>query len=64
MPHRLTVVILTVVILVGLLIWQDQRWRLVEQCASRGGVWDGARSKCRRAPIRILIEKNLKRSGY
>jgi len=62
MSYRLTIVVLTVVILVGLLVWQEHRWRLVEICAQRGGVWDGAQSRCRRMPIRIILEKNLKRS--
>lgn len=61
MPYRLTIVVLTVVILVGLLVWQEHRWQLVENCTKRGGLWDGARSQCRRTPIRIILEKNLKR---
>ena len=62
MNYRIAAAVAAALILLGLLIWQEQRWRMVDACAKRGGIWDGAHSKCRLVPIRILIEKNLKRT--
>lgn len=48
--------------LLTLLIWQDQRWKMVDACHSRGGVWDGPTSKCRLVPARIFIGRELNRT--
>lgn len=45
----------------GLLIWQDQRYRLVGECHASGGQWDGPSGRCRPVP-RIFIERGLKRT--
>jgi hypothetical protein len=48
-------------LLVVLLIWQDARYRLVEDCHARGGQWDGPASRCRPIP-KIFLERDLKRT--
>ncbi|MCB1512239.1 MAG: hypothetical protein KDJ36_15170 [Hyphomicrobiaceae bacterium] len=62
MNTRLAIAAFVTTILVGLLIWQESRMRLVRACTTNGGLWDGANSRCRTVPIRIFLEKNLKRS--
>jgi len=62
MSHRLTIAILTGSVLLLLLAWQEHRVALVRNCVQAGGLWDGPTSKCRPAPVRIQIEKDLKRS--
>lgn len=62
MKTRLIIAAFATTVLVGLLLWQESRMRLVRKCVESGGAWDGANSKCRSLPLRIIIEKNLKRS--
>jgi len=62
MTNRIIASAIAIFILIGLLIWQDKRWQLVNACTSTGRLWNGARSKCHQMPTRIFIEKNLKRS--
>ncbi len=50
------------VILLGLLLWQNHRWSMVQACHHTGGVWDGTASKCRLVPARIFIGRELNRT--
>ncbi|HUS97162.1 MAG TPA: hypothetical protein VMX97_10515 [Hyphomicrobiaceae bacterium] len=62
MTYRMLIAAAAVLILTGLLIWQEQRFTLVAACTESGGMWDGSQSRCRTVPVRIILEKNLKRS--
>lgn len=62
MSYRIIIAAITGLILIGLLAWQEHRWQLVRACTDDGGAWDGANSKCRSFPVRLLIEKDLNRS--
>ncbi len=60
---RTVLAIAMTALVVGLLIWQDQRFTLVRNCEERGGVWDGRAERCRLVPPRrIYIERGLKRT--
>lgn len=63
MTARWIAATVAVLILAGLLIWQQQRLTLVDACHAAGGWWDGNRSRCRQVPPSIIIERNLKRSS-
>jgi len=52
---RIKIAIGLVVVLLGLLAFQRYRWQLVTACHERGGVWDGAASKCRLIPPHISV---------
>ncbi|MBU2532956.1 MAG: hypothetical protein KKB37_09470 [Alphaproteobacteria bacterium] len=58
---RLVITVVTILILAGLLVWQEARWQMVADCEANGGQWDGASSRCRPMP-RIYLERDLKRS--
>ena len=60
--NRVVAAGVTALILVGLVIWHNYRWSLVDNCHVKGGVWDGTVSKCRLVPARIFIGKGLKRT--
>ena len=60
--NRIITAGLVAVLLAGLMAWQNHRWQLVSACHARGGVWDGAASKCRLVPARIFIGRDLHRS--
>lgn len=62
MPWKLTIATLSAIVLIALLVWQERRLEIVRACTQSGGYWDGVRSKCRPPPVRILLERNLKRS--
>ena len=47
---RIVISAFMIILLVGLLVWQEQRYRLVGECQARGGQWDGASSRCRPVP--------------
>ncbi len=44
-----------------LVLFNHHRWQMVASCHERGGVWDGADSRCRLIP-RIIIQRDLQRS--
>jgi hypothetical protein len=48
------------VVLAGLLAWQQQRARLVRACQEEFGIWDGA--TCRPDERRIRIQRDLQRT--
>jgi hypothetical protein len=58
---RIVLAVAMTAILVGLLFWQDVRYRLVSECRARGGQWDGRKSRCRPVP-KIYLERGLKRT--
>lgn len=53
--------VLMTLLVAGLLVWQDARYRLVSQCHANGGQWDGASGRCRPIP-KIYLERGLKRT--
>ena len=59
--NRIILSVLMTAIVIGLLFWQDARYRLVGECLARGGQWDGTTSRCRPVP-KIYIERGLKRT--
>ena len=60
--NRVITVGITALVLLVLVVWQNYRWSKVNSCHAKGGVWDGAASKCRLVPARIFIGKDLQRS--
>lgn len=58
---RIAISIAVVIVLAGLLYWQEQRYRMVGECHAAGGEWDGGTDRCRPVP-RIYIERGLKRT--
>ena len=58
---RIILSALMTIIVIGLLLWQDARYRLVGDCHANGGQWDGATSRCRPIP-KVYIERGLKRT--
>ena len=52
---------LAMLTLIALLMWQEQRFAMVNACHDAGGWWDGATSRCRAVPP-VVIERGLKRS--
>jgi hypothetical protein len=50
-------------VLVLLLAWQHQRYRLVAACVDSGGLWNGATGSCRPDFGRgITLQRDLRRS--
>lgn len=58
---QLTLSLLMLLIVTGLLYWQEERYALVRACHESGGEWDGADDRCRPLP-KIYIERGLQRS--
>ena len=50
---RISIALVTILLLVALLAFQQHRWQLVAECHAIGGVWDGQDAKCRLIPSRI-----------
>jgi hypothetical protein len=59
--RRLLVCAAAILVLGALLYWQWRRDRLVSDCNSAGGTWDGPASTCRLPAGRILIRPDLQR---
>ena len=51
-----------VVVVAGLLLWQQSRARQIAACQATNGLWDGATSTCRPAPGSPILQRDLRRS--
>lgn len=52
----------TVAAMLGVLVtWQWHRERLVNECQSSGGVWNGSTSRCDQ-PRRPILQRDLRRT--
>lgn len=58
---RLVASAVVVCILVGLLVWQARRQRLIADCLDMAGQWNGPQSRCEMPPGRILVQPGLGR---
>jgi hypothetical protein len=58
---RIVLAVAMTAIVIGLLFWQNVRYRLVSGCHAGGGQWDGRNSRCRPVP-KIYLERGLKRT--
>jgi hypothetical protein len=50
------------VVLGGLLAWQQIRTRQINACVLANGAWDGATSSCRPLPGSPILQRDLRRS--
>lgn len=48
--------------LIGLLVWQQQRERLLAACSAQGGVWNGRLGVCETPPPSPILRRDLERS--
>ncbi|MEM7775505.1 MAG: hypothetical protein AAF732_07835 [Pseudomonadota bacterium] len=60
-PARITIAISVAIALGLLMLFNTYRWQLVQACHERGGIWDGADSRCRLIPS-VIIKRDLERS--
>ena len=58
---RIVLAVAMTATVIGLLFWQNARYRLVGDCHALGGQWDGRNSRCRPVP-KIYLERGLKRT--
>ena len=51
-----------IITLAGLLVWQQRRTSIVQDCVASGGLWDGSTSKCMPGPGRPILQRDIRRS--
>ena len=49
-------------VLAGLLIWQQRRTSIMQDCLNVGGTWDGSTSTCGPPPGRPILQRDIRRS--
>ena len=60
--NRWIAAVVVATVLGGLLVWQQNRARLMAICVEAGGLWNGATSSCAPAPGRPILQRDLHRT--
>jgi hypothetical protein len=59
---RPVLAVAVLVILGGLIVWQQIRTRQLNACILANGAWDGVTSTCRPLPGSPILQRDLRRS--